>query len=108
MWAGVENGPCGRSSGTREHTVGFRASGFLLLSVAPEVMTDDVVVTTMVLDKEVQAFIAPVETPLPDNILGLDPAVWKSIHETLGEERSGAIEDLTADEQSETEDGGAA
>lgn len=60
-----------------------------VLAVSRDVLTDNVVVTRTILDREVQVWTAPVDTPLPDNITAPDPAVWKSLHEAVGEERQG-------------------
>lgn len=60
-----------------------------LLTVAPEVLADDVVVTTTTVNRPVQAYTADVGAPLPADLEKLDPEVWKSPHKALTETLGG-------------------
>ncbi|MBA4025197.1 MAG: hypothetical protein C0482_22825 [Gordonia sp.] len=68
-----------------------------LLKVSSDVLTDDVVVTTTTLDKEVRALTAPVDAPLPEDLSDLDPTVWQTLHQSIENDRQAEVEEITGD-----------
>ncbi|MCW2591766.1 MAG: hypothetical protein JWQ86_4193 [Mycobacterium sp.] len=56
-----------------------------LLVVSPEILTEPVVVSEIVVDRDVRIRTAEVGAPLPDDLSDPDPEVWKTLHETWGE-----------------------
>jgi hypothetical protein len=56
-----------------------------LLAVDPEVLEEEVVVSTIKVDQPVKAFAAELGAPLPTDLTELDPEVWKPVHESIND-----------------------
>lgn len=58
-----------------------------VLTVAPEVLEDAVVVSTTTVDEPVKAYTAEVGAPLPVDLTDPEPEIWKSPHEDVAQHR---------------------
>lgn len=56
-----------------------------LLTVDPEVFTQAVIVSAITVEEPVNAYTAPVGTPVPQDLNNLDLTVWKTPHQDFGE-----------------------
>lgn len=77
---------CERVIYTRVMLMGLISKG--LLTLDPEVLSTDVVVTNTTVDESVEVFVGPVGEPIPDGLTTvgptvLDRTVWKSPHAEL-------------------------
>lgn len=76
----------------------FHLAELGLITVAPAVLEQDVVVTNTALDRPVDARQAPLGTPLPDDLRDLDPTVWTRVHDWIAADRGDADGKNTTDE----------